>query len=497
MINQYIDQLIEYGISTALIDRQNTVFIRNALLKLLGLDDYQPVQATKQMPLENILKAILDFACEKGLIQDNQTSRDLFDTAIMGILTPYPSEVIKKFWSEYEQSPQKATQFFYKLCQDSDYIRRYRMAKDMHWVTDTEYGPLEITINLAKPEKDPKEIAMAKEKKAGGYPECLLCPENEGYAGHAGHPARQNLRIIPVDIAGEDWGLQYSPYVYYNEHCIVLNQKHVPMVIDKAVFRKLFCFMQQFPHYFVGSNADLPIVGGSILSHEHFQGGRHCFPLEKAPIEKHYIFKGFEDVEAGVVKWPMSVIRLIHDDPDKLTELAGRILSVWQQYSDESAYIYAFSNDIPHNTVTPIARMREGRFELDLVLRNNITTPEHPDGLFHPHAELHNIKKENIGLIEVMGLAILPARLKQEMQILKDELLAGREIGTIELVAKHAQWCSKWRERYSLITDKNIDDVIKTEIGNTFLEVLQHAGVFKRDAKGQDAFECFIRAVHT
>ncbi|MDY2847803.1 MAG: UDP-glucose--hexose-1-phosphate uridylyltransferase, partial [Oscillospiraceae bacterium] len=412
MIYEYIDRLVDYGLKTELITPDDVIYARNSLLDTLKLSDYIHEDFSGEMPLEEILKNLLDCACEQQLIGDNITERDLFDTRLMACLTPRPSEVISKFRSLYDDSPKRATDWFYKFSRDTDYIRRYRIAKDMKWKTSTKYGEIDITINLSKPEKDPKAIAAAKNAKASGYPKCLLCPENVGYAGRLNHPARNNHRIIPLTINGTQWGLQYSPYVYYNEHCILFNCEHTPMVIDRSAFRKLFDFIGQFPHYFIGSNADLPIVGGSILSHEHFQGGCYEFPLERAEIEKTYTIQGFEDVEVGRVKWAMSVIRIRSENSDRLVELADKILTAWRGYTDEEAFIFAETDGEPHNTITPIARMKNGKYELDLVLRNNITTDEHPLGVYHPHADLHHIKKENIGLIEVMGLAVLPARLK-------------------------------------------------------------------------------------
>ena len=435
---------------------------------------------------------MLDYAWEKGLMPENDiTHRDLFDTQIMGLLTPRPSEVIGKFHALYEKSPRQATDFYYKFSQDTDYIRRYRIARDRKWTVDTEYGRLDITINLSKPEKDPKAIAAARAAKQGGYPKCLLCRENVGYRGRLNHPARQNHRVMPVIIQDSDWNMQYSPYVYYNEHCIVFNGQHVPMKIEHGTFCKLLDFVEQFPHYFVGSNADLPIVGGSILSHDHFQGGRYEFAMDRAPVEREFQVKGFADVEAGVVKWPMSVIRLRSADRKKLTELSDLILERWRSYTDESAFIFAETDGEPHNTITPIAHYKDGKFQLDLVLRNNITTAEHPLGVYHPHAELHHIKKENIGLIEVLGLAILPSRLKTEMELLKDAILNGRKIADIEAIEKHARWADSFLAGYEQVTKENIDAILQKEIGLVFGKVLEDAGVFKRDEAGRAAFRRF------
>ena len=410
-VNGYLTALVNYGLSKGLIEPCDQTYITNQLLMTMGLDSFEPEEAPA-LELEDILAGLLDDAVARGVCADNITARDLFDTKLMGVLTPLPREVRAKFAALYAENPQKATDWYYTFSQDTDYIRRYRIKKDLRWKTETEYGALDITINLSKPEKDPKAIAAAKSAPQSGYPKCQLCPENEGYAGRMNHPARENHRIIPITVAGADWYLQYSPYVYYNEHCIVFNSRHTPMVIDKAAFSKLLDFVTLFPHYFVGSNADLPIVGGSILSHEHFQGGHYSFPMELSPVERDVTFTGFEDVKAGIVKWPMSVIRLDSPDKARLCDLADKILKAWRGYTDEAAFIFAETDGVPHSTITPIARRRDGNYELDLVLRNNITTAEHPLGVYHPHAELHHIKKENIGLIEVMGLAVLPARLK-------------------------------------------------------------------------------------
>ena len=493
MINTYIAALAEYGLKTGLITADDRIFAVNSILAALGLDDYEEPENIPHMELEEILKGLLDFACSKNIIPDSIAYRDLFDTKLMACLTPRPSEVIAKFKSDYAVSPVTATDNYYKLSRDTDYIRRYRIAKDIKWKTETEYGELDITINLSKPEKDPKAIAAAKNAKQSGYPKCLLCPENVGYAGRLNHPARQNHRIIPVDICGEPWGFQYSPYVYYNEHCILFNTKHTPMVIDKKAFEKLFDFVSKFPHYFIGSNADLPIVGGSILSHEHFQGGNYTFAMAKANIENEYKIKGFEDVTVGRVKWPMSVIRLRSADTDRLVELADNILTKWRGYTDEAAFIFAETDGEPHNTITPIARKNGDMYELDLVLRNNITTEEHPLGVYHPHAELHHIKKENIGLIEVMGLAVLPARLKNEMQQLADVLVTKgvSAVRSDPVLEKHADWAEDFCSRRTVNAD-NVHEVIRDEIGKVFAKVLEHAGVYKRTPEGEAAFDRFV-----
>ena len=500
MIQQDIRKLVSYGVMTGLVLQEDIIFTTNKLLELFGLDELEESQGIFSMEeneLEEVLDRMCDYAFEKGLLEENTvTYRDLFDTKIMAMLMPRPSEVIRNFRKLYEEeSPEAATDYYYKLSQDSNYIRRYRVSKDMKWVAPTAYGELDITVNLSKPEKDPKAIAAAKNAKQSGYPKCLLCRENEGYAGRVNHPARQNHRIIPVTINGSQWGFQYSPYVYYNEHCIVFNSEHKPMKIEHATFCKLFDFVKQFPHYFVGSNADLPIVGGSILSHDHFQGGRYEFAMAKAPVERTFSVKGFEDVQAGVVNWPMSVIRLSSRDTERIIALADVILEKWRGYTDEAAFIYAVTDGEPHNTITPIARKRGENFELDLVLRNNITTEEHPLGVYHPHAKLHHIKKENIGLIEVMGLAVLPARLKTEMAHLKEALLAGANLRENEELAKHADWVDEFVPKYEKIDETNIDSIIEKEIGLVFMEVLEDAGVYKRTAEGQKAFDRFLQTL--
>lgn len=510
MIHTYIKKLIAYGVKTELVPREDVIYTTNRLLELFALDELP----SEEMPgqeissdgmevtmeedeLETVLQGMLDYAYEKGILEENGiVYRDLFDTKIMSVLMPRPSEVIHRFWQLYREiSPEAATDYYYKLSRDSDYIRRYRISKDRKWVTPTPYGDLDITINLSKPEKDPKAIAAAKNAKQAGYPKCLLCRENEGYAGRINHPARQNHRIIPITINDSNWGFQYSPYVYYNEHCIVFNSCHVPMKIEHATFCKLFDFVKQFPHYFVGSNADLPIVGGSILSHDHFQGGHYEFAMAKAPLDRSFAVKGYEDVEAGIVNWPMSVIRLRSEDSDRVIGLADVILDKWREYTDEEAFIYAYTEEEPHNTITPIARKRGDKFELDLVLRNNITTTEHPMGVYHPHDKLHHIKKENIGLIEVMGLAVLPARLKEEMAGLKEAILNGMELRADETLEKHADWVEEFMPKYADINASNIDEILEQEIGLVFMEVLEDAGVYKRTPQGQQAFDRFIQSL--
>ena len=443
-----IDSLVSYAMNTGLAEPWDHQVLVNRIIDILGMDEYIPSEEPQSEDLEEILACLLDYAVEKSLCDDNITARDLFDTRIMGALTPMPREVIRTFREKYARDPQEATDWYYKFSCDTDYIRRYRIAKDMRWKYDSEYGQIDITINLSKPEKDPKAIAAAKNAPQAGYPKCQLCRENEGYAGRMNHPARANHRIIPITVGGRDWFLQYSPYVYYNEHCIVFNSKHIPMKIDRSAFEKLLDFVTAFPHYFVGSNADLPIVGGSILSHEHFQGGHYTFAMETAPVQTLISFAGYEDITAGIVKWPMSVIRLRGEDPRRIAALADKILGCWRNYSDETAGILAFSDGEPHNTITPIARRRGQDYELDLVLRCNITTAEHPLGVFHPHADKHHIKKENIGLIEVMGLAVLPSRLKAELAALAEAVVAGEDISGNETLSKHSCWIEKLKKQY-------------------------------------------------
>ena len=505
MIQERILELTEYGLVTGLVEPEDRRFTINRLLELFHLDELEDevaaayakrtpmTQESAEAALEDILNEMLDYAAEDGLMpEDTITYRDLFDTKIMSMLVPRPSEVIKKFQALYQISPKEATDYFYKLSRDTNYIRRYRIKKDQKWTADTEFGTLDITINLSKPEKDSKAIAAAKLAKQSGYPKCLLCKENEGYAGRVNHPARQNHRIIPVTINHSDWFFQYSPYVYYNEHCIVFNAEHTPMKIEKATFGKLLDFVEQFPHYFVGSNADLPIVGGSILSHDHFQGGHYEFAMAKAPVEKELTFKGFEDVKAGIVKWPMSVIRISAPQKERLIELADKILLAWRGYTDEDAFIFAETEGEPHNTITPIARKRGNDYELDLVLRNNITTEEHPLGVYHPHAKLHHIKKENIGLIEVMGLAILPARLKTELQDLADYIIEKKDIRSNEALEKHADWVESFLPKHPELNKDNVMDILKEEVGHVFVGVLEDAGVYKCTEEGRKAFDRFV-----
>lgn len=497
-IQTRIHELTEYAIEHGLIDEQDRRYAHNKLIEALGLSSYEEAdtKASACQNLEEILADILDFAYENGLFSDNDiTHRDLFDTKIMGLLTPPPSDVIRAFRTAYRISPEQATDWYYLFSRSTDYIRTYRIKKDLKWTVPSVYGEIDITINLSKPEKDPKAIAAAKNIPSSGYPKCALCAENEGYAGNLHAAARQNHRIIPLSLAGEDWYFQYSPYVYYNEHCIVLSSVHSPMKIDRGTFEKLLDFEEQFPHYFIGSNADLPIVGGSILSHNHFQGGRYVFAMEKAPAEKTVSFTDFEDIRACIVKWPLSVIRISGRKKERLTALSDKILSCWRCYTDSDAFIFAKTDGEPHNTITPIARRRGEDYELDLVLRNNITTAEHPLGVFHPHAELHNIKKENIGLIEVMGLAVLPSRLKTEMALLKKAILEGSDIEKNSDIKKHAAWFNAFRDHYTF-TAENTEDILQEEIGKTFVRVLEDAGVYKCTDEGRAAFDRFIAFVN-
>lgn len=492
-INVAVKSLVNYAIKNEMIEKWDEIWAINTVCQALNMDAFEDCEA-ENAELEDILASILDYAVENGLCEDSVVYRDLFDTKIMGLLTPKPSEVISKFHFLYCRDKKAATDYYYKLCQDSDYIRRYRIKNDLKWITKTEYGDIDITINLSKPEKDPKAIAAALKMKTTSYPKCALCKENEGYMGRVNHPARQNHRIIPMTLGGDNFYLQYSPYVYYNEHCIVFNAEHTPMKIDKPAFTKLLDFVEKFPHYFVGSNADLPIVGGSILTHEHFQGGNYEFAMAKAPIETKVTFSGFEDVQAGIVKWPMSVIRIIGTDKARLVELADKVLTTWRGYTDKDSFIYAETEGTPHNTITPIARMRNGKFELDLVLRNNITTEDCPLGYYHPHPEYHHIKKENIGLIEVMGLAVLPSRLKNEMAVLGKAMVNGEDISANETIAAHKEWAEMIMQKYD-INEDNIDDILKKEIGIVFTSILGQCGVYSRDEEGKAGFLRFIESV--
>ncbi len=490
-MNQGIADLVAYGLNTGLIAPENVVYLRNQLLDALRIAAYEAPEKAGNRPLEDILASLLDDAYARGIIPDSIAQRDLLDAKLMGVITPPPSEIIRKFWDLYAHSRESATDWYYRFSQDSDYIRRYRIKKDQRWTTQTEYGELDITINLSKPEKDPRDIAAAQNAPQSGYPACLLCRESEGYAGHANFPARQNHRLIPIRLSGEPWFFQYSPYVYYNEHCIALSARHRPMKIDRGAFARMFDFVDIFPHYFIGSNADLPIVGGSILSHDHFQGGRYVFAMERAATEKTYAFPDYPHVQIGRLRWPMSVLRLQSASRNDVIALAERILHHWREYSDEGAGVFSHTEGVPHNTITPIARRKQHAYELDLVLRNNITTEEHPLGVFHPHARLHHIKKENIGLIEVMGLAVLPARLKDELALLQEALCNGRNIAEEEAIAKHADWAAEIRKTHPHINVGNAEAILREAVGLVFAQVLTDAGVFKRDAAGTAAFDRF------
>lgn len=502
MINTYISALAQYAVDRGLIEENERIYSINMLLDVLKLDEYNPCDDEDKVialssDLEAILQFIDDYAYDRGLIEENSVVyRDLFDTRVMNCFVRRPSEVIRIFNEKYAVSPKEATDFYYEYSKNSDYIRTYRIAKDIKWVYESEYGDIDITINMSKPEKDPKAIAAARNAKQSSYPKCLLCVENEGYAGRINHPARENHRIIPIKILGKEWGFQYSPYVYYNEHCIVLNREHTPMTINREVFEKLFDFIRQFPHYVIATNADLPIVGGSILSHEHFQGGNYSFAMSRAVIEKEVVFKGFEDVEAGILKWPMSVIRIRSTSQERLVDLADKILGAWREYTDEEAFIFAKTDGEPHNTITPAARFANGKYELDLALRNNITTEERPLGVYHPRNEYHHIKKENIGGIEVMGLAILPSRIKSEMELLARCIIEGKDIRSFDELLKHADWAEEFIPKYEgKINKENVDEILKAEIGKVFVKVLEDAGVFKRDKKGREYFMKFIESV--
>lgn len=497
MLYENIRHLVDYGIRTGLTPECERIYTTNLLLDLFHEDNYEEPEAVAygSPDLETILANLLNIAVERGIIEDNVVYRDLFDTKLMNCLLPRPAQVQAAFWEKYAISPEKATDYYYKFSQDSDYIRRYRVAKDLKWKVDSPYGEIDITINLSKPEKDPKAIAAARNAAASSYPKCQLCMENEGYAGRVNHPARENHRIIPITINQSNWGFQYSPYVYYNEHCIVFNGEHVPMKIDRAAFTKLFDFIKLFPHYFLGSNADLPIVGGSILSHDHFQGGHYTFAMAKAKIELPVTIPGYEDVEAGIVKWPLSVLRIRSKDTSRLIDLAEHVLNCWRSYTDEDAFIYAETNGEPHNTITPIARKNGDTYELDLTLRNNITTDEHPLGVYHPHAQYHHIKKENIGLIEVMGLAVLPSRLKEELELLADYIVNDKDIRSNKKIEKHADWVEEFLPTYDNITKENVMEILQKEVGNVFTHVLEDAGVYKCTEQGRADFLKFIHTL--
>ena len=495
--DENVKRLVQYGIESGLVPEEERIYTTNQLLELFEEEEYtEPEMEFKDVDLEEVLEELLDYAVEKGVLKENSVVyRDLFDTKIMNCLVPRPAQVIGTFKELYKESPVKATDYYYKLSQDTNYIRRYRIKKDIRWKVPSPYGDIDISINLSKPEKDPKAIAAARASAASSYPKCQLCMENEGYAGRADHPARENHRIIPITINDSDWGFQYSPYVYYNEHCIVFNGEHTPMKIERNTFVKLFDFIKLFPHYFLGSNADLPIVGGSILSHDHFQGGHYTFAMAKAPVIRSFTVKGYEDVTAGIVKWPLSVIRLQCADESRIIDLADHILRTWRGYTDPDAFIFAETDGQPHNTITPIARKRGDLYELDLTLRNNITTEEHPLGVYHPHAALHHIKKENIGLIEVMGLAVLPARLKGELELLKEYILEGKDIRSNDSIEKHADWVDEFLPNYPEINASNVGEILQQEVGKVFCQVLEDAGVYKCTPEGMEAFERFTNTL--
>ncbi len=493
MIYESLEKLISYALVNGLIEGVDVYVVRNMLLDALGLSDWEDVSVEyRGESIDDLLSPIVEYACENGIINDTSNSRDLFDTKIMGIFTPMPREVKRDFLSKYSESPIKATEWYYDFSKKLNYVRAGRIAKDLKWIYDCEYGALDITINCSKPEKDPRDIIAAGAKKASAYPKCQLCVENAGFAGHSSHPARQNLRPIDINVNGEDWQLQYSPYGYYNEHCIAFNSKHIPMKIDSSVFDKMFDIIAFLPHYFVGSNADLPIVGGSILSHEHFQGGNYTFAMAKSEVEKEFTIKSFPDVSAGIVKWPMSVIRVSSENRKSLSHCCAYILEKWRGYSDPDAGIFAETDGIPHNTITPIARMNGNRYECDLVLRNNLTSEERPLGIFHPNPSLHHIKKENIGLIEVMGLAVLPARLAKEIPLMERALLDGRTVSNDSDLGSHSDWINGILAEYKDITEENVRGIVEKEIGRVFLNVLEDAGVFKRDDEGKNAFCRFV-----
>lgn len=496
MICEDVQKLMDYALESRLITPDDVYVIRNRLMEALGLSDWQECSGNYTgESIDDILAPLVSYAVENGMIADTANSRDLFDTKLMGILTPMPREVISEFHRLHDISPKHATDWYFDISKKLNYVRAGRIAKDMKWRYECEYGTLDITINCSKPEKDPRDIAAARNQKASAYPKCLLCPENAGFPGHATHPARQNLRPIPLTVNGEKWQIQYSPYGYYNEHCIVFNEKHIPMKIDRFVFDKLFDIIDFLPHYIVGSNADLPIVGGSILSHEHFQGGGYTFAMAKAAVETPFDIPAYPDVAAGIVKWPMSVIRVFSADRRQLAECCNDILVKWRAYSDESVGIFAETDGVPHNTITPIARKNGDLYECDLVLRNNITTEERPLGVFHPKPSLHHIKKENIGLIEVMGLAVLPSRLSKEMVMLEKAMLGGEDLRGIPELTCHAEWAAEVLSRHPEFSESTARGILEQEIGRVFLEVLEDAGVYKRNAQGREAFLRFIAKV--
>ncbi|MBQ6773327.1 MAG: UDP-glucose--hexose-1-phosphate uridylyltransferase [Synergistaceae bacterium] len=499
-VNHEINNLIAFALYHGLINPEDKIWAANSLIGILGLNSFEFEEVDSQdfsASPDSILAKILDWSAENNLIENTETERDLLDTKLMGVLTPRPSDVIERFESLRKNSPVDATNYFYSLGISSNYIRSERTAKNICWKTLTEFGELDITINMSKPEKDPRDIAKARAMKSTGYPKCLLCPENEGFYGHHGHPARQNIRLIPLEFNGHKWFFQYSPYSYYNEHCIVLDSNHVPMLISRETFDNLFAFIERFPHYFIGSNADLPIVGGSILSHDHYQGGRYVFAMDNAPFEKHYTLSD-DDITAGRIKWPMSAIRLFSRNPEKLAAMSDKILSAWREWTDEEANIFAYSDGEAHNTITPIARRRGDNYEIDLVLRNNRTSEEHPLGIFHPHSEVHHIKKENIGLIEVMGLAVLPARLKASLEKICTSWLEGRD-SLSEDLSIHSDWYKTLRVKHEDLKacndDLTIKNMIRSEVGQVFAQVLTDSGVYKRTPEGLAAFDRFAEKV--
>ncbi|MBD5129548.1 MAG: UDP-glucose--hexose-1-phosphate uridylyltransferase [Ruminococcaceae bacterium] len=493
MICNSIQKLIDYAVRTDLTTTEDRYVVRNSLMEILKVNNWEEPQNTdNSQTVDEILGELVDYACENGIIEDTSAYRDLFDTKLMGAVTPFPREVIREFYARLERSPEEATDWYYEFCKALNYVRAGRIAKDMKWTYESAFGTLDVTINLSRPEKDPRDIAAARNAVASSYPKCQLCPENAGFAGHLTHPARQNLRPVPMKINGEDWQFQYSPYGYYNEHCIVFNERHIPMKIDASVFDKLFDVLDILPHYFVGSNADLPIVGGSILSHEHFQSGRYTFAMERAPIAKTFALGKFPEVSAGTVKWPMSVIRLRSADRRQLAAACSHILEKWRGYSDPSAVIFAETDGVPHNTVTPIARKNGGEYECDLVLRNNITTEDRPLGLYHPNPSLHHVKKENIGLIEVMGLAVLPSRLAKELTRLETAMLSGEDIAKVPEIASHAEWANDILARRSDFNADTAQGIIREEVGALFEQILRDAGVFKCTPEGEKAFARFI-----
>ncbi|WP_308539431.1 UDP-glucose--hexose-1-phosphate uridylyltransferase [uncultured Ruminococcus sp.] len=496
MICDAIQKLMDYGLQNDLIQPEDRYVVQNQYMEIFQMNDWQTSgEASSETEIDAILQPLIDYACAQHLIPDTGASRDLFDTRLMGVLTPMPREVMASFRKHYAVSPEAATGWYYAFSQNLNYVRRGRIAKDLKWTYASEYGTLDITINRSKPEKDPRDIAAAKSAKASAYPKCQLCPENAGFAGNLKQPARQNLRPVSLQIQGEPWQLQYSPYGYYHEHCIVFNEKHTAMKIDAAVFEKLFDVLDILPHYFIGSNADLPIVGGSILSHEHFQGGNYTFAMAKAPIEKYYVLPQFPDVQVGIVKWPMSVIRLQASNRSMLAAACSKILEKWRTYSDASVQILDSTDGVPHNTITPIARMHGSTYECDLVLRNNRTTEERPLGLFHPNPSLHHIKKENIGLIEVMGLAVLPSRLAVELDAVRTAMLSGADLTANPLTASHADWAVSILKQHPEFSAGNAWDILHAEVGKVFEQVLLDAGVFRRSETGKAAFVRFMESL--